>query len=168
MNITYIIGNGFDLRFGMSTSYADFARHYAPEYCEEGNEERCKILCRRIEKQARPRAAENLMRLFLLTSRDGNWSDLELHLGRFTNYLDKDEILLFYPYLNKQLDLFLQEVEQNRPSASDEERNFFLSAYAIPSNSTEISNKNRLGNITWAIASGMPTPTSLPSITLLR
>lgn len=162
MNITYIIGNGFDLRFGMSTSYADFARHYEPEYCEEENEEMCKILCNSIINQARPRTVENLMRLFLLTSRDGNWSDLELHLGRFTEYLDKDEILQFYPYLNKQLDLFLQQVEQNRPSASDEERDSFSKCLCNPfqfyrNSEQDQIKKHYLGNTKWNVYANIIT-----------
>lgn len=125
MNITYIIGNGFDLRFGLPTSYADFAQYYAPELCKKADKTELSELCRRIRSLPRPRSEEDLMQLFLSTSCDSNWSDLEIHLGKFTNELDQNEFIPFYCHLNRELDNYLQKIEKASNDITDNEKTLF-------------------------------------------
>lgn len=132
MNITYIIGNGFDLRFGLPTSYADFAQYYAPELCKKADKTKLSELCRKIRLLPRPRSEEDLMQLFLSTSCDSNWSDLEIHLGKFTKRLNEAEFIPFYRHLNRGLDNYLQKVEAVSPPITDEEKERFASCVHNP------------------------------------
>lgn len=70
MNITLIIGNGFDLNLGLPTSYSHFYPYYLLEQTE-------RIIQKELE--------ENL----------SDWADLEMQLGKislkyndFQNYID--------------------------------------------------------------------------------
>lgn len=65
MNITYIIGNGFDLCLGLKTRYQDFYDYY----------------------QNQPSPSEEVKQLKANIDRNKeNWADLELALGEYTPY----------------------------------------------------------------------------------
>ena len=71
MNITFFIGNGFDINLGLRTRYKDFYPKYMDEYPED-------ILTKEIEKN------------------DKDWSDLELALGQFLkdSFEDREEVFI--------------------------------------------------------------------------
>ena len=72
MNILYIIGNGFDLAQGLKTRYADFYPYY--QKCPSPNEA-AKLMKKEINEHA------------------GDWSDMELALGKFTKEVHSEEEL---------------------------------------------------------------------------
>lgn len=63
MNITYLIGNGFDLNLGLKTRYLDFYKYYLEQ---EGKDE----IIKNFKKE--------------LSSSLENWSDLEISLGKYS------------------------------------------------------------------------------------
>lgn len=70
MNITFLIGNGFDLNLGLKTSYKDFYKYY-------------------INKAPNDLIAKSIKKDYKL------WSDLELGLGNFSEKLDDLQVLEF-------------------------------------------------------------------------
>lgn len=64
MNITFMIGNGFDLNLGLQTSYSHFLKYYLAHI--ENDNENIKCFKERISQQW------------------ANWSDVELALGKCT------------------------------------------------------------------------------------
>lgn len=67
MNITFMIGNGFDLNLGLHTSYKDFYKYY-------------------IKKEPNDLIAQSIKSNYNL------WSDLELGLGVFLENIDETQI----------------------------------------------------------------------------
>ena len=78
MNITHIIGNGFDINQGIPTSYAHFYEYYLQLVSKDDEPE--------IVKKFRI----NLYNA-LLESRSELWSDMEIALGRVTEEYDSAE-----------------------------------------------------------------------------
>lgn len=76
MNVTFFIGNGFDLNLGLKTKYADFYEHYRRLSSSNGD-----MLVRAIQKNPQ------------------QWSDLEIALGDFT---DKLQQTAFEAFLNSK------------------------------------------------------------------
>lgn len=66
MNITYLIGNGFDLQLGYKTKYTDFNKYYIDKYPED-------LLAKEIK------------------TRFKDWADLEYALGEFCKKYKGDE-----------------------------------------------------------------------------
>ena len=100
MNITFFIGNGFDINLGLHTAYSSFYPYF-------------------IDK-ARP---DNMIREWI----DGNelyWADLEEKLGKELKKVSKDTLEQFYEDKEELDGLLLDylESEQNRYSCDDEER----------------------------------------------
>lgn len=69
MNITFLIGNGFDLNIGLRTLYSDFAQKYTDEKSEGGSVAELK---------------ESIQQHYAGDVADINWSDMELGFGEFT------------------------------------------------------------------------------------
>lgn len=70
MNITFMIGNGFDLNLNLKTGYKDFYKYYI-ERTKDDNDD---IISRSVEKNYEL------------------WADLELGLGRFLKDIDATQI----------------------------------------------------------------------------
>lgn len=98
MNITYLIGNGFDLAQGLKTGYESFYNYY-------------------IKQPSDIIAVNNLKQEI---SRDINdWSDLELKLGEYTsNFASVDDAIEVYFDINDRLREYLSQ-EQKRFHASN-------------------------------------------------
>ena len=73
MNVTFIIGNGFDLNIGLKTSYKHFIDFYMDPEVNKTNED------------------NELINSFkeLIKQNKGNWSDVELELGKVTSEFSK-------------------------------------------------------------------------------
>lgn len=69
MNTAFLLGNGFDLNLGLKTSYRDFYKYY----CELGS-------------------VESAVARFkgMLSENFDNWSDLEVELGKYSRFFNKD------------------------------------------------------------------------------
>jgi len=74
MNITYLIGNGFDLNLGLDTRYSDFYDYYL----EQPDPEKSNL------KKLRQSISSYCDKNNILEEKI-NWSDAELGLGQFTN-----------------------------------------------------------------------------------
>lgn len=97
MNITFMIGNGFDVGMGLHTKYAEFYPYFT-DYCDKDN-----MLKEQIEKDEESGKYEK-------------WADLEVAIGRFTtevfensqekfiaDKLEMDDLLI--DYLKKEREL---------------------------------------------------------------
>lgn len=81
MDITFLLGNGFDLQCGLKTSYIDFYKYilekkYSIDLTKEMDEETISVV-------------DNIIYLEIYKCRDKieTWADLELQLGVFTKQL---------------------------------------------------------------------------------
>ncbi|NLI20086.1 MAG: hypothetical protein GX418_00840 [Clostridiales bacterium] len=74
MNVTWMIGNGFDLGVGLKTSYQDFLTGYLKKTARSPQVNRDKGLIRKEWKNP-----------------ECNWSDMELRLGHFTTQFPGDQ-----------------------------------------------------------------------------
>lgn len=93
VNITFLIGNGFDIGLGLKTSYKDFY-----EYLMK-NEERDNMIVSQIEQDK-------------LAERYDKWSDLELALGQYTENVTEETYKKFArdkARIDKLLLKYLQE-----------------------------------------------------------
>lgn len=95
MNILYIIGNGFDLAQGLKTSYADFYPYYLQ--CDSPNE---------AVKQLKKEIKEDV----------GDWSDLELALGRFSKEVASERVFteLYFDLSERLSDYLSLEVDKKQ------------------------------------------------------
>ena len=79
MNVLYLIGNGFDLRLGLPTRYADFLKYYERQTPKLGadlslQEETIKKYKKRFFAEMAEREERG----------EEQWKDLEIALGEFT------------------------------------------------------------------------------------
>ena len=94
MNRIILIGNGFDLAQGLKTRYADFYPYY--QKCPSPNEA-AKLMKKEINEHA------------------GDWSDMELALGKFTKEVPSEEELTdMYFDLSERLSEYLTEESQRK------------------------------------------------------
>lgn len=96
MNITFLIGNGFDLGLGLASDYKSFY----PYFIENANKDN--IIRHEIEKAGK----DNYV----------NWSDLESALGRFTakiTYDNADQFVRDKVELDELLKRYLLSQEEN-------------------------------------------------------
>lgn len=97
MNITFLIGNGFDLNLNLDTRYSDFYKYYIEN--DPGD-----LLSKSIKKDYKM------------------WSDLELGLGEFLKDIDEnkiDEFLDSKSTLEKMLSEYLT-LENQRVVINDD------------------------------------------------
>ncbi len=101
MNVTFFVGNGFDLGWGLKTSYSDFIKAYFEINSEKPIIEKFKVF---IKKQIEDKSEESLV---------NNWADLEVTFGRYTELLlDEEEIIELYADILKELKNYLQKEEK--------------------------------------------------------
>ncbi len=74
MNVTFLIGNGFDLNLGLATQYPDFLKEYLADNPDDTDE------IRRFKEDIRKRDAEDQA-----NNVDRLWSNAELAFGNYTN-----------------------------------------------------------------------------------
>ena len=109
MNVVYLIGNGFDLRLGLPTSYPEFWKHYEkqpPEY-ESNNAQIAESIAKYkhiISKK--------------LEEEDNDWKDLEMALGKLSVEFKDDVAGLrsFYFDLLMSLDKYLLMYDKIEPT----------------------------------------------------
>ena len=113
MNVLYLIGNGFDLRLGLPTRYADFLEYYKGQTLKLGAD-------RRRQEEAIKKYKE---RFFAeMAEREGRgeeqWKDLEIALGEFTTAFgdDVDGLCDFYEDMNRSLEAYLAQCNSFEPT----------------------------------------------------
>lgn len=90
MNITFLLGNGFDIKLGLRTTYKEFYDYYANVNSDDQDE------------------VKNLKE----TIRDENWSDLEEAFGKYTKELeDEKQLIDLYNSIINNLKLYLEKEE---------------------------------------------------------
>lgn len=78
MNITFLIGNGFDIALGLKTSYRDFAEYYIQRPSSHTSIEKLK---KDIERDSFNKENKG----------ENKWSDFELAFGEYTNNLSGEQ-----------------------------------------------------------------------------
>ncbi len=76
MDITFLIGNGFDLSMGFKTSYRDFYNWYLPQSVDNSTN-----AIRRLKDSIKAD----------IDSGTDNWADFEIGLGKFTETFNENE-----------------------------------------------------------------------------
>jgi len=102
MNITYLIGNGFDINIGMATRYTDFYK----TYINEGP----------VNPELTPHGQNLIRELKKHLSDEGNydyWSDLELALGDYVKTVKSvDDFDIIFDNISSSLVQYLTEKEK--------------------------------------------------------
>lgn len=76
MNVSFLIGNGFDIALGLKSSYADFYKWY----CNQNSDsQQIEIFKQDIKTDIEKKGGKN-------------WSDFEIGLGKYTSKFSKDTI----------------------------------------------------------------------------
>jgi uncharacterized protein YihD (DUF1040 family) len=105
MNITYIIGNGFDLNLGLRTSYTNFYDYYNSLTTTK---EKIKFLKESIAKDYQ------------------TWADLELGLGEYTTKLNNNsEFDEIFEDLTEQLAIYLEREQSSYDFTKIDKTKFF-------------------------------------------
>lgn len=124
MNITYIIGNGFDLCLGLNTKYSDFYDYY----------------------QNQPSPSEEVKQLKENIDRNKeNWSDLELALGEYTpNFKDSNSAVEVLVDLCKHLNEYLKLQSLLIPQSNEKIKEEMLRCLANPNEFFLPTDKERI------------------------
>lgn len=135
MNITYIIGNGFDINLGLRTGYKDFYEWYVDQPSENDPD---------VVKNFK-----NEINSCLNNTTERNWSDLELALGKYSAQVSSDQFPILYmniasglkDYLNREyrrFDKSLYDDKKLRACLEDpvsdyfgDARKYILNAFAF-------------------------------------
>lgn len=105
MNITYIIGNGFDINLGLKTRYMDFYKWYV-----DRNRENTPDVVRMFTSEINDFIKEN-------RKKEGDaidWSDMELALGQYTNKVPRDQFETLLLDIADNLKAYLRIEYENR------------------------------------------------------
>lgn len=119
MNVLYLIGNGFDLRLGLPTHYADFLEYYKRQTPKLGagrsqQEETIKMYKERLFSEMAERKKRG----------EEQWKDLEIALGEFTSAFadDSEAFCDFYTDLNRSLEAYLAQYDSFEPTPVEVEK----------------------------------------------
>lgn len=101
MNITYILGNGFDLNIGLNTHYKDFYDYY-------------------IEVSSNNKDIDKLKNKIKDNYND-NWSDLESALGKYTKEVSDVDIMCdIIEDINENLTNYIRGIERKIPENNND------------------------------------------------
>lgn len=101
MNITYLIGNGFDVNIGLNSRYADFYDTYVKIHSDDEADviKRFKAgINNYIKKESHKDDLQTI-----------DWRDLEVALGQFTEQMEEHEAEVLYLDVNDRLKEYLIE-----------------------------------------------------------
>ena len=115
MNVLYLIGNGFDLRLGLPTRYADFLEFYKGQTPQlgDGRSQR-EVAIKKYKERFFTEMAEREER------GEEQWKDLEIALGEFTTAFGDDadgfcDFCDFYEDMNRSLEAYLSQCNFEPP-----------------------------------------------------
>ena len=84
MNITFLIGNGFDINLGLKTRYIDFYKYFSSRESAEDS-----VAVKKFKKEITEYIKDKVHN----TSEDCiDWRDLEVALGKWSKYLNEDDV----------------------------------------------------------------------------
>ncbi|MDR0954391.1 MAG: bacteriophage abortive infection AbiH family protein [Rikenellaceae bacterium] len=109
MNIVYLIGNGFDINLGMKTGYKDFYNYYL-NLPKDGDSDVIKSFKEELETER--------------FNNFDNWSDLELALGGYLEFLDTEQAVELYEHLVEKLSEYIKLEEERWPFNVDKKNLF--------------------------------------------
>ncbi len=92
MNITYLIGNGFDVNIGIKSRYVDFYESYVKKHSDDEAD-----VIKRFKAGINDYIKKESHKDNLLTI---DWRDLEVALGQFTDQMDEKEAEVLYLDVN--------------------------------------------------------------------
>ena len=119
MNVLYLIGNGFDLRLGLPTRYADFLEFYKGQTPQLG-------AGRSEQEEAIQKYKERFFAEMAEREERGEeqWKDLEIALGEFTTAFgdDADGFCDFYEDMNRSLEAYLAQCNSFEPTPEEVEK----------------------------------------------
>ena len=118
MNITYIIGNGFDKKMGLNTGYDDFYEWYVGQHPVE-------------ESEVVKRFKNEINGYIKHESSEINWSNLEVALGKYTTQVPVDKFRELYFNIVDSLKFYLKN-EYNRLNTKDFDIEVFKRHLANP------------------------------------
>lgn len=119
MNVLYLIGNGFDLRLGLPTRYADFLEFYKGKSPKRGTDRiRQEEAIKKYKERFFAEMAEREER------GEEQWKDLEIALGEFTTAFgdDADGFCDFYEDMNRSLEAYLAQCNSFEPTPEEVEK----------------------------------------------
>lgn len=126
MNITYIIGNGFDINLGLKTSYKDFYEYY--ERIDSPNDD-----VRKMKES--------------IKANINYWSDLELALGQYTAKVsDPQTMISIFEDLANNLNNYLLGVDKLVPSTNEKVKSSFLQDITKPESYLEGTDQEKMKN----------------------
>lgn len=99
MNITYLIGNGFDVNIGLKSRYADFYDTYVKIHSDNEAD-----VIKRFKEGINDYIKNESHKDDLQTI---DWRDLEVALGQFTDQMDEKEAEVLYLDVNDRLKEYL-------------------------------------------------------------
>lgn len=121
MDITFLIGNGFDINIGLNTRYKNFYDFYC------------------LQKSS-------LKDLANLKKEIRNWSDLEVELGKYLGKInDEKKALLIYGDILEKLHSFI-EAEENKHPITDSNKNIILEDLLHPEKYVRFLERKEIGN----------------------
>ncbi len=109
MNIVYLIGNGFDKNLGMQTDYQDFYNHYL-KLSSDNDTDVVKTFKQELEKER--------------YKKYDKWSDLELAIGNYLEYLSAEEAVELHGHLVDNLSKYIKLEEDKWPFDKDQKSVF--------------------------------------------
>ncbi len=127
MNITFIIGNGFDLNLGLPTDYNHFYRYYSEQ----------------------PNSSENIKKLKenINQYKDKEWKDLELGLGKFTSQVaSEDEFAQDYVDLQGSLSKYLKSVDSLLSQSNEELKKQLFNDFIYPEHYLNAKGKDQIAS----------------------
>ncbi len=118
MNVTYIIGNGFDLNLGLRTSYKNFYTYYIKQHPSIHDEDKVKGNEKEMEIVKLKESIENYLQDEngnKVNTKDANWANLELALGQYTDKIKggAEVMVTVYHDLVEKLKKHLRKVSRS-------------------------------------------------------
>lgn len=100
MNITYLVGNGFDVNIGLKSAYADFYKAYV-KVQSENEPDVIKRFKAGINNYIKNETGKEDLQTI-------DWRDLEIALGQFTDTMNEEECEILYLDINDNLKAYLK------------------------------------------------------------
>ena len=101
MNITYLIGNGFDVNIGLKSRYSDFYEYYVNHH-DTDEPDVIKRFKEDINGYIKQESGKDNLQII-------DWRDLEIALGQFTEVMTEKEGEILYLDINDKLKAYLKD-----------------------------------------------------------
>ena len=139
MQITFLIGNGFDMQIGLVTDYNSFYK----EYCK--SKESDSEVIKTLKDNISGKAIHNSLNDGKAKEEPINWSDLEQALGKYTSHVKTTEDWkeIFFD-INNNLKSYLKMQEGRTKLVRDTSKQKIVTDFSDPSKYLDINASNAL------------------------